>query len=92
MSFDHDAHQQDLLDDLREEVLRRVNRRLPACAPVDCRVSWDGPRIKVDLAGAPTTDLRRRAMSVLVLDAVRATGHTYGQVDVTYNDGVQPHA
>jgi hypothetical protein len=72
------------LVDLRYEILSRTRTALADVDHLDCIVERNGPRIMVRLGGPAISTARQRALAVRVLDAVRAVGRTYGQVDVTY--------
>jgi hypothetical protein len=53
----------------------------------DCRLVYDFPRMHVVLEGPPVGCATAHAMSVRVLDAVRASARTYGAVDVSVLPG-----
>ena len=72
------------LDDLRFAVLARIGHTLSDVDHVTCRLDRHGSDVTVHLAGAAISEMRRRAVSVRVLDAVRSMGRTFGHVDVEY--------
>ena len=72
------------LDDLRYAVLARIRPALADIDHVRCRLDRHGSNVVVHLAGPAISEMRRRAVVVRVLDAVRSIGRTYGQVDVVY--------
>lgn len=55
-------------------------------ATVACRVERDGPRLHVRLTGPAVGGRVKHALAVRVLDAIRASGRTYGAVDVSYEE------
>ena len=46
----------------------------------------EGTNLRIDLAGPPAAAATRQALGVRVLDALRSSGRTFGQVDVSYSD------
>jgi hypothetical protein len=81
------------LDDLRLAILARLRHTLVDLDNVRCRLDHRGSNIMVHLAGPAITEMRRHAVAVRVLDAVRSMGRTYGHVDVDYqtvHDGDAP--
>jgi hypothetical protein len=72
------------LDDLRFAILARLRHMLADVDRVSCRLDRHGPNVTVHLAGPAITKMRRHAVAVRVLDAVRSMGCTYGHVDVDY--------
>jgi hypothetical protein len=78
---------------LQHEIIRRVRRLLADVdGPTRCDITDDSPRVTVRLSGPPINKTLRHALSVRVLDAVRAIGHTYGDIDVTYTTRPPNHA
>ena len=78
---------------LQHEVVARVRKLLAEVGgPTRCDIVDDGPRVEVRLSGPPISETLRRALAVRVLDAVRAVGRTYGDVDVTYTTRQPVHA
>lgn len=75
-------------DALATAILVRVSPLLRAGgidpAAVTCAVTSSGPRLHVVLTGPPPPQVVERVLGVRVLDAVRATGETVGEVDVRY--------
>ena len=70
---------------LQHEVVARVRKLLADVGgPTRCDVVADGPRVVVRLSGLPISETLRHALAVRALDAVRALGRTYGDIDVTY--------
>jgi hypothetical protein len=76
---------------LREDIARRIG---PVCeasgvssGEVTCRFEAEGPRLRIVMEGPPVERSVEQAIAVRVLDAVRAAGRTFGQVDVKY----EPH-
>lgn len=73
---------------LRREVEARIGRLLTAAAvdpaTVSCTFEVHWPRLHVLLAGPAITRALEQSLAVRVLDAVRASDRTYGQVDVSY--------
>jgi hypothetical protein len=83
------------LDDLRLAIMQRLRHTLADVDGVTCRLDRHGPDITVHLAGPPISTMRRNAVAVRVLDAVRSIGRTYGHVDLDYavaGDGPFPEA
>lgn len=72
------------LDDLRLAIMQRLRHTLADVGAVTCRLDGHGPDVTVHLAGPPISAMRRNAVAVRVLDAVRSIGRTYGHVDVDY--------
>jgi hypothetical protein len=72
------------LDDLRLAVLAHIGHILSDVDHVTCRLDRHGSDVTVHLAGPGITEMRRRAVAVRVLDAVRSMGRTFGHVDVEY--------
>jgi hypothetical protein len=72
------------LDDLRFAILTYIRRMLADIDQVRCRLDRRGSDVTVHLAGGPISEMRRHAVAVRVLDAVRSMGRTYGHVDVDY--------
>lgn len=75
---------------LRQAILDRAGGVL-AGAGIDCddvAVSFhrEGTNLRIDLAGPPAAAATRQALGVRVLDALRSSGRTFGQVDVSYSD------
>ena len=77
---------------LGQDIHLRIRRLLGAAgiAPqsVACRFERGWPRPHVVLTGPPVTPELRQALAVRVLDAVRASGRTYGEVAVSYDAAV----
>lgn len=74
---------------LREDIARRIR---PVCDAADlhagdvtCRVEADGAQLRIVMGGPAVPRSVEQALAVRVLDAVRAAGRTFGQVDVTYD-------
>jgi hypothetical protein len=80
------------LAELRWAVLAHVRHALADVDRVECRVGRRGHDDLVSLTGPPITEMRRRALAVRVLDAVRAVGRTYGHVDVVYQSAPEQRA
>ena len=81
------------LDDLRFAILARLRHTFADVDQVSCRLDRRGSNVTVHLAGPAITEMRRHAVAVRVLDAVRSMGRTYGHVDVDYelrSDEVSP--
>ena len=74
---------------LEQEVVTRL-RPLLGGGHTRCRITCTGRRIEVDIAGPPLDEGSRHAVGVRVLDAVRAMGHTVGDVEVTYATRFSP--
>jgi hypothetical protein len=74
------------LDELRFAILARIRHTLAHVDDVVCYLDRRGPDVTVHLAGPAISDMRRHAIAVRVLDAVRSVGRTYGHVDVEYVD------
>jgi hypothetical protein len=72
------------LDDLRFAILARVRLTLADLDHLSCHIVRHGPAVTVHLAGPAITEMRRQAVAVRVLDAVRSMGRTYGHVDIDY--------
>jgi hypothetical protein len=72
------------LDDLRLAVLARIRPALADIGHVRCRLDRHGCDVVVHLAGPAISEMRRHAIAVRVLDAVRSVGRTFGHVDVAY--------
>jgi hypothetical protein len=72
------------LDDLRIAILVRLRRTLADVDHLACRLDRRGSDVTVHLTGPAISDMRRHAVAVRVLDAVRSIGRTYGHVDVDY--------
>ena len=73
------------LDDLRFAVLARIRPALAGLDEVRCRLDRQGSNVVVHLTGPTISDMRRHAIGVRVLDAVRSVGRTFGHVDVVYD-------
>lgn len=76
------------LDDLRYAILARIRPALADVDQVRCRLDRHGSDVVVHLAGQAIGEMRRRAIAVRVLDAVRSIGRTYGNVDIVYEPSV----
>lgn len=80
----------DGFSDLRTDILRRAALTLAAehldPGSIDLRFDLDGPRLRVTVVGPPLTKGVQQALGVRVLDAVRAAGRVFAQVDVGYDD------
>jgi hypothetical protein len=80
---------------LGEQILARVDTLLVAAGvepgEVSCRVEHAGLRTRVVFSG-PLPDGLQSALSVRALDAVRAVGRTFGQVDVAVEPAVREPA
>lgn len=72
------------LDELRFAILARIRHTLARLDGVSCHLDRHGPEVVVHLAGPSISEMRRHAVAVRVLDAVRSVGHTYGHVEVDY--------
>jgi hypothetical protein len=76
--------------DLRRDIFRRLRPALDAegLGPDDlaCWFRLDGPRLTITLEGPPATLGLQQTLAVRALDAVRASGRTFRQVDVEYED------
>jgi hypothetical protein len=75
------------------DAIRARTRQLLVAASIDpssvtCRFATAWPRLHVMLAGPPIPDGLEQALAVRVLDAVRADGRTFGQIDVGYETAV----
>jgi hypothetical protein len=72
---------------LRRAILQRIRTVLPctSTAIVDCELERAGHRLIVHLRGPAVGNRAEKAAAVRVLDAVWASGRTYGQVDVSYH-------
>ena len=72
---------------LREDILDRVRMVLPCASvdTVDCELERVGHRLVVHLLGPRIGNRAEKAAAVRVLDAVWASGRTYGHVDVSYH-------
>ncbi|MFL6204426.1 MAG: hypothetical protein ACJ739_03675 [Acidimicrobiales bacterium] len=80
-------------DELRTLIRHRIVRLAAAAGTsaneVTSRIEPTGHDLQVDLYVTVPLDARmRQAMGVRVLDAVHASGRTYGQVDVNVHDAV----
>jgi hypothetical protein len=74
-------------DELRTLIRHRITRLAAAAGTsaneVTCRIEPTGNDLQVDLyAPVPLDPRMQQALAVRVLDAVHASGRTYGQVDV----------
>jgi len=74
-------------DELRTLIRHRITRLAAAAGTsaneVTCRIEPTGHDLQVDLyAPVPLDPRMQQALAVRVLDAVHASGRTYGQVDV----------
>jgi len=79
------AHRQ--LEEAIGERIAGVLRAVAIDAPsVACRVERDGPRLHVRLTGPEVGRRVEHALAVRVLDAIRSSGRTYGNVDVSYEE------
>lgn len=75
---------------LRQAILDRTERLLAgadiARDDVDISFQREGTTLRIELSGAPVTASIRQALGVRVLDALRTSARTFGQVDVGYVD------
>ncbi|HEY8546570.1 MAG TPA: DUF1918 domain-containing protein [Acidimicrobiales bacterium] len=55
-----------------------------------CRVTTRGRHVAIDVDGPPLDAPARRAVAVRALDAVRAMGRTFGDIEVTYSTRFTP--
>jgi hypothetical protein len=73
---------------LRHDIVGRTARLIDAAGldpvSVECTVAMDFPRLHIRLSGPRVGKRLEQALAVRVLDAVRASGRTYGEVDVSY--------
>lgn len=78
---------------LRNDIAGYTARLLSAAgidpAVIQCRIELQFPRFHVHLSPSIEKTLRQ-ALAVRVLDAVRASGRTYGEVDVSYDTEPEP--
>lgn len=78
----------DGFSDLRTDIYRRVAMTLAAehldPDTIDFRFDTEGPRLRVTVVGPALTQSVQQAIGVRVLDAVRAAGRVFGQVNVGY--------
>ena len=74
------------LTDLHFAVLAHIRHALADIDQVGCRVERQGSNMIVRLSGPAISEMRRQALAVRVLDAVRSVGRTYGHVDVVYEN------
>jgi hypothetical protein len=78
----------DSFADLRTDILTRITPTVVAehldPQAIGCRFETDGPRLNVTITGPEAGTMIRQALGVRVLDAVRASGRVYGQVNVAY--------
>jgi hypothetical protein len=73
------------LADLRHAILARLRHTLADIDHLSCHLVRHGSSdVTVHFAGPAITEMRRQAVAVRVLDAVRSMGRTYGHVDVDY--------
>ena len=79
---------------LRETILDRAAGVLAGAGidRDDIVVSFhrEGTSLRIDLAGPPLTTATRQALGVRVLDALRSTNRTFGQVDVSHSTADAP--
>jgi hypothetical protein len=73
------------LDDLRYAILAHLRPALADLDDVTCRLDRHGSNVVVHLIGPAISEMRRHAVAVRVLDAVRSVGRTFGHVDVVYD-------
>lgn len=75
-------------DPLRHDIAARTALLLDAAgidpASLACAIEQHFPRLLVVLSGPTVSKRLKQALAVRVLDAVRASGRTYGAVDVSY--------
>lgn len=75
-------------ESLRREIDARIGPLLTAAtvdpATVSCTFEVHWPRLHVLLTGPAVTPALEQSLAVRVLDAVRASDRTYGQVNVSY--------
>jgi hypothetical protein len=80
------------LDDLRFEILARIRPTLTDIGALNCHLDRHGSDVTVHLAGPAISEMRRQAIAVRILDAVRSMGQTYGHVDLAYETQQISHA
>lgn len=77
-------------DALRESIAVRIGRLIAmsghAADAVTVAFRRHGGDLRIELTGPPVSTAIRQALAVRVLDALGATGRTYGRVDVAYQD------
>ncbi len=77
-------------DALRESIDIRIGRLIAMAGhtadAVTVTFSRRGVDLRIELVGPPVSTALRQALAVRVLDALGATGRTYGRVDVAYRD------
>jgi hypothetical protein len=75
---------------LHGDILRRIHPLSEAAgldsAAFSCRFEPDGPRLRIVVCGPSVGRSIEQALAVRVLDAVRASGRTFGQVDVGFEE------
>ena len=75
-------------DPLRDDIVSRVAHLVAAAGcqaeDIDVQIDRRGPDLRVQIDGPDVPSPIRSAMAVRALDAVRASGRTFGQVDVGY--------
>lgn len=78
----------DSFADLRTDILTRIAPTIAAehldPKAIGCRFETDGPRLNITVTGPQASQAIRQALGVRVLDALRAAGRVYGQVNVSY--------
>ena len=72
---------------LRERIERRTLHIVAGAGgpgPIQCAFERDGRRLRVRLSGPPLGKDTEQAVSIRVLDAVRAEGRHFDEIDVSY--------